>query len=184
MEEARKKRKSFDIPGHAHELTFSCYRRRPFLAEPDTKHLLLQAIERARAKHNLQIWAYVIMPEHVHLIFWTPNENYSVAKILQSIKQPVGRITIHSSRSMDKDVGFRVPGREKPESRFWQVGGGYDRNLYSPKAIWAAIEYIHMNPVKRGLVEGPEGYAWSSYSAYMGIEDVPFRVDLCEVWES
>ena len=37
------------------------------------------------------------------------------------------------------------------ERRFWQAGGGYDRNVWEPKILLAMIEYIHNNPVRRGL---------------------------------
>ncbi len=46
----------------------------------------------------------------------------------------------------------------KIHHRFWQRGGGYDRNLWEPKAIYQQIEYMHCNPVQRHLCEKPE--AW------------------------
>lgn len=184
MSEPRKRRKSFNAPGHAHELTFSCYRRRPFLVDDSRKLLFLESLEQARAKHNFLVWAYVIMPEHVHLIVLPLDDEYDVGKILQSVKQPVGRITIHRAKELGKLAEFAVPNRDEPIFRFWQPGGGYNRNLTTAKAIWAAIHYIHMNPVKRGLVDSPGEYEWSSFNAYDGRDDVPFRVDRCEVWLS
>ncbi len=50
--------------------------------------------------------------------------------------------------------------------RFWQRGGGFDRNLYERDAIQKAVEYIHGNPVRRGLVERAEGWEWSSAREY------------------
>jgi hypothetical protein len=46
--------------------------------------------------------------------------------------------------------------------RFWQRGGGYDRNLTEPKSIWAEIDYFHANPVRRGLCDTPTARPWSS----------------------
>jgi putative transposase len=46
--------------------------------------------------------------------------------------------------------------------RFWQHGGGFDRNLWNAKAIHDAINYIEANPVRRGLASAPENYRWSS----------------------
>ena len=39
--------------------------------------------------------------------------------------------------------------------RFWQRGGGYDRNIYSDAEVWEKIDYIHANPIARGLCQHP-----------------------------
>ena len=54
-----------------------------------------------------------------------------------------------------------VPCGNQIEYRFWQAGPGHDRNLYEPESIHEAIEYIHLNPVRRGLVTRPEDWIWS-----------------------
>ena len=51
---------------------------------------------------------------------------------------------------------------------FWQPGGGLDRNVSEPKAILAMIEYIHANPVRRGLAARPEEWRWSSAGWFEG----------------
>jgi len=51
--------------------------------------------------------------------------------------------------------------------RFWQRGGGFDRNLSMPKAIWDMIYYIHHNPVEDGLCSRPEDWPWSSAITYV-----------------
>ena len=63
-----KKCKRYDISGHAHELTFCCYRKQKFLAKDRTCKWLADAIDAARMKHCFSLWAYVFMPEHVHLL--------------------------------------------------------------------------------------------------------------------
>jgi len=49
--------------------------------------------------------------------------------------------------------------------RFWQIGGGYDRNLWTAKAVRSSIKYIEANPVRKELVKKPEDWKWSSASA-------------------
>jgi putative transposase len=56
----------------------------------------------------------------------------------------------------------------KEAVRFWQRGGGYDRNLWEPRYVWEMIDYIHANPVRRGLCRRPEEWPWSSARAYVG----------------
>jgi hypothetical protein len=63
------------------------------------------------------------------------------------------------------DFGEERPG--KTCFRFWQEGPGYDRNLTTSTAIEAAIEYIHMNPVRRGMVNRAVDWRWSSASWYL-----------------
>ena len=183
--EHRKRRKSFDIEGDAHELTFSTYRRQPFLTEPHSRKLLLQSIKRAREKWKFHLWAYVVMPEHVHLLVWPGDAKATVAEILRSIKQPVGQKVIGMLR-LSKNPTLERFARYLPEGvveySFWQAGGGYDRNLYTSKAIWNAIDYIHMNPVRRGLVEKPEDWPWSSCRFYRELPPYELDVDRCEVW--
>jgi putative transposase len=61
--------------------------------------------------------------------------------------------------------------------RFWQRGGGYDRNITDPATLRTMIEYIHNNPVRRGLVRYPADWPWSSARFYEGYRDVPVRMD-------
>ena len=57
--------------------------------------------------------------------------------------------------------------------RFWQRGGGYDRNLWSAREIRRKIDYIHANPVRHGLVARPEDRPWSSWRAWRAGTDEP-----------
>jgi putative transposase len=54
--------------GQPHFITFSCYRRLPYLNDPTSKDTLETVIEKTRRSYNLAIYAYVLMPEHVHLL--------------------------------------------------------------------------------------------------------------------
>jgi putative transposase len=55
----------------------------------------------------------------------------------------------------------------KSERLFWQSGGGFDRNVIEPKTLMKRIDYVHMNPVSRGLVQRPEEWFWSSAKCYL-----------------
>jgi putative transposase len=66
----RRRNKSYNEPGHAHELTFSCFKRLPLLSRDRTRRWFLEALDTARLRLQLALWAYVIMPEHVHVIVW------------------------------------------------------------------------------------------------------------------
>src|SRR5437667_3015554 len=75
----------YDDLGHAHALTFSCFRRQPLLSKPRTCQWLAEAILLARRQHALHVWAYVFMPEHAHVLLW-PTGPYDISKVLATIK--------------------------------------------------------------------------------------------------
>jgi putative transposase len=62
--------------------------------------------------------------------------------------------------------------------RFWQRGGGYDRNLTEPKTVWAEIDYIHANPVRRGFCQTAAAWPWSSAAESEGPGSGLLRLDL------
>ena len=61
--------------------------------------------------------------------------------------------------------------------RFWQPGRGYDRNIWTAEELHEKIDYIHANPVRRGLVERPGDWAWSSWRAWELGVDQPIAID-------
>jgi len=174
----RKRCRRFNIVGDAHELTFSCYRGRPFLAKDRTCRFPADAIIKAREKHLFDVWAYVFMPNHVHLLIWPPDGAYSVSRILQSIKQSVSRRALRYLRKR-RPQGLRhlATGQVHRPYRFWQDGGGHDRNIMSEQALLACVEYIHNNPVRKELVSYPEDWTWSSASEWAGRGPGPVSID-------
>ena len=84
--EQRKKLKRYDIPGHAHELTFSCYHRFHYLKDHIVCRLFIDELSQAREHFHFRLWAYVLMPNHVHLFIYPTQSEYKIATILQSIK--------------------------------------------------------------------------------------------------
>jgi putative transposase len=158
------RRRTFNEPGHAHELTFSCYRRYPFLQAERTCVWLAEAIEAARQEHKFALWAYVFMPEHVHLLIYPTRAPYDIRDMLQCIKEPVGRQAVAYLRESAPEwlERINVQRGQRVERRFWQAGGGFDRNVVEPHTLMAMIAYIHANPVRRGLVKNAEEWKWSS----------------------
>jgi putative transposase len=169
-----------NTPGHAHELTFSCYRGLRLLSRDRTRRWLIEAIDGARHKSHFDLWAYVIMPEHAHILLYPGEPRDSVSSVLWRIKQPVGQKAIdflerNAPHWLQHLTVRRADGTL--ERHFWQPGGGYDRNVVEQATLGRMIEYIHMNPVRRGLVERPEDWEWSSARWYVGISPVPLEID-------
>lgn len=170
MSNRSNRRRSYNDPRHAHELTFTCYHRFRFLSSDRTCGWLAEAIEEARVRLDFALWAFVFMPEHVHLIIWPRQPDYAVSNILKAIKSPVGKRAIAyieacAPRWLPRITRHRG---KRVERLFWQSGGGYDRNIDEPKTLMAMIEYVHNNPVRRGLVDRAADWRWSSAGWYEG----------------
>ena len=173
------RRKSYNIPGHAHFLTFSCWERRPFLVDEVVCKSFVQTLDEARRLEQFAIWAYVLMPEHVHLLILPQNPTYEMPRILRRIKEPAARQVLQcwrDSHSLQLEQAIDTTGGPIVH-RFWQPGGGFDRNLWDQDAIRKAIEYIEWNPVRRGLVRDPTDWEWSSARARAGHGSVPLEID-------
>jgi putative transposase len=176
----RKTCRRFNDPGHAHALTFSCFKRQQFLSKDRSRIWLIDAIDRARTKHRFHVWAYVIMPEHAHLLIWPAVAHYDVSDILSSIKQSVAKRALTPIRREAPAFLVRMEDRQpngKIHHRFWQRGGGYDRNVVESSTAHEQIEYIHGNPVRRGLCSIPEEWVWSSAADYARLRDGPLRIN-------
>jgi putative transposase len=145
--------KRYHHSGRLHYVTFSCYRRQPFLGSAAARDLFEIALEQARVQYQFYVKGYVVMPEHVHLLMNEP-EAGEFASAVQAIKQSVSR----------KLIGER--------EHFWQKRY-YDFNIWNYEKMVEKLKYIHRNPVKRGLVARPEDWKWSSFLHYAtGVEGV------------
>lgn len=154
--------KRFQKAESLHFITFSCFGRLPYLEEPGPKDAVEAVLEAVRARHGARVYAYVLMPEHVHLLMNEP-PSILVAQFLKAFKQSTSR---------------RLKGDRE---RFWQERY-FDGNIHGELARSEVIRYIHRNPVKRGLVASPEQYRWSSFSHYSnGIRGV---VEIESEWTS
>lgn len=173
-----KTRKVYDN-GDAHFLTFSCFHRLPLLSKKRACEWMVEAIKLSRQTNPYDLWAWVIMPEHVHLVL-LPHKKVKVASILTTMKQSVSRRAINWLRKNSPEYLSKlldVQPNGKSSYRFWQRGGGYDRNLRSARDVHEKVMYVHQNPVKRGLVDSPEKWDWSSAQSWIDGTDKPISLD-------
>ena len=130
--------------GCFHFLTFSCYHRRSHLQTAAACQRFESALERVRSRYRLVVAGFVVMPEHVHLLVSEPQQG-TLATAIQALKLSVAR---------------RSAQRPFSQARY------YDFNVYSAVKVTEKLDYMHRNPVNRGLVERPEDWLWSSYRHY------------------
>ena len=175
MEKKIFRNRHHDTPGHAHEITYSVYRRKNLFSNPDAAEMFLHELAAARKEFSFQLWAYVIMPNHVHLLIWPLEHVYRIDVINKAIKGRMAKKFIKftkESGTIDLLKDYRVSEEVNGQYRVWQTGGGFDRNLWNSMAIHQSIEYIEANPVRRKLAASPEHYRWSSAYARVNKESV------------
>ena len=123
-------------------------RRKTFLSDDDYR-AYLERLENYRAKFRVRIYAYCLMPNHVHLLLETGSA--PLGKFMQGLQQSY---TQYFNRSYRK-VGHLFQGRYKAII--------CDKDKY----LLALVRYIHLNPVRAGLAKRPEGYLYSGHNGYL-----------------
>ncbi|HEY4355726.1 MAG TPA: transposase [Acidobacteriaceae bacterium] len=136
--------KRYQGQGHDHFVTFSCYDRRQYFRTPESRDLFERSLEQTRRKYGFDVMAYVVMPEHVHLLLSEPAAE-PLSKAIQALKLSVSKQS-----------------RLKP---FWH-DRYHDFNVFTNGKRNEKRTYIHNNPVNRGLVLEPEDWLHSSALTY------------------
>lgn len=129
---------------HLHFITVSCHGRLPYFNIPEARDIFEDALERTRVRYDFWVTAYVVMPEHVHILISEPKRG-SLSDAMKMLKLSVAL--------------------RRPQRPFW-LPRYHDFNVFSSEKRLQKLKYIHRNPVKRGLVAEPEEWAWSSFKHY------------------
>ena len=125
---------------------------------------------------GLDVYSYVIMPNHLHMVASAKNDNLSSV---------IGDFKKFTSREMIKKISlpqesrrnwmlpvFKLAGESNPRNKFFQVWqqDNHAEEVYSPSFSKCKIDYIHNNPVKEGFVQRPEDFLYSSARDYAGMK--------------
>ena len=146
---------------------------------PAYKHVVVESLRYCQAQKGLEVYAWVLMTNHLHLIAGTSKPDTNIGDIMRDFKKFTSKAIVnaieenmHESRRewlLDR-CWFRGANDKKITNfKFWQDGihletiSSYD--FYRQK-----LDYIHNNPVKQEIVERPEEYLYSSARDYCGGE--------------
>ena len=168
-------RKRYEQAGDGRYLTFSCYQRMQLFGNDRIKDAFADHLEECRQENGFRLIAWVVMPEHVHLLV-IPAADGTVSEVLRAIKEPFARSVLTRWRELDAPILSRLVD-SRGATRFWLRGGGYDRNIVSDSELIEKIGYIHANPVRRGLVENETAWPWSSARWYCSDRTGPVQID-------
>ncbi len=151
--------------GELHFITFSCYRRLPLLGTARARNLFLKELGKVREEYGFLLVGYVLMLNHVHLLISEPKKG-TPSTVLQMLKQRVSR-KMRKKKNIVPREQLRIPFPRLVSQlpQFWQPRF-YDFNVYSHEKKNEKLDYMHANPVKRGLVRHPKDWPWSSWLFY------------------
>jgi putative transposase len=148
--------------GYHHFVTTSCYQRRPLLDTARSRDLFLEVTEQIRQRHQFIVVGYVVMPEHVHLLFSEP-ERGNPWLMLAALKQSFSHRLLRELRvqtSAHRDTLWSTP---VAAGHVWQRRF-YDFAVFTQKKRVEKLDYMPRNPVRRGLALRPEQWRWSSFA--------------------
>jgi putative transposase len=149
---------------HLHFITCSCYRRLPLLRSARAKNIFTEILADVRERYNFTLVGYVVMPEHIHLLIGEPARG-TPSTVMQVLKQRVSRRLRRKQRPSAAQLRLRFDHSGERLGRFWQLRF-HDFNVWSHKKRVEKLQYMHLNPVKRGLALHPKEWPWSSFSFY------------------
>jgi len=140
-------------PGYPHHLTQRGNRRQPTFFCQDDYQTYLYLMSEWCQSHQVAIWAYCLMPNHVHLIV--------VPASVDGLRRAIGE----THRRYTRRVNFR----ENWRGHLWQ--GRFASFILDEAHLIAAARYIELNPVRAGLAASPGDYPWSSAAAHLAGKD-------------
>jgi REP element-mobilizing transposase RayT len=135
----------------ADRIFFVCVNLRPKIKRFNESEfgLLIDVLEASRQRLGFLLCGYVLMPDHWHALIW-PRYPLLIWQVLHDAKK-IMTLRLHARR------GSRGP--------FWQHQF-WDRFVRHEREFNGRLEYMHLNPVKKGLVKRPEDWRWSSYNNF------------------
>lgn len=170
-----------------HYLTCVTNNRLRVFQKDKLKEIVCEAIDEARNSANLLLFAYVVMPDHLHALIGSQRKPSEVLRY-------VNGITAHRVINFLKESGYlssleklqHTIGERKHKYSLWDHHPNL-KLISTENGLIEKANYIHMNPVRAELVERPEDYRYSSYRCWQRKprEDEPLRIDLDQIaWHS
>jgi REP element-mobilizing transposase RayT len=159
--------------GGPHFLTFTVTDWVDVFTRKIYKDLVIESLQFCQDNKGLDMYAYVIMSNHIHLIIGSKLGKLS--ELVRDLKSYLAKIIINKiqegpeSRSdwMLKRFEFAARSNSRNSGyQFWRYGN-HPEEVFSEKFLWTKVNYIHMNPVRAGIVSKASEYLYSSASNYV-----------------
>jgi putative transposase len=143
------------VPGYPHHVTQRGNRRMKTFFCDDDYRAYLQLLADGKMHAEVSVWAYCLMPNHVHIVA-VPEREDGLSRLFRYVHR-------HYSR--------RINFRENWKGHLWQER--FHSFVMDERYLHATVRYTELNPVKAGLCRRPEDWPWSSARAHLvGCDDV------------
>jgi putative transposase len=167
---------------YPHFITCSIVRWLPVFVAGPYFTVMTKSLQHVRENRGLLVHAYVVMPSHWHAIVTAKSDDLS--DIVRDVKKFTSRELYQLAQSDGNRLlvwCFEQAAKDEPRSRFkvWQ-DEFHPKVISSDAMLLQKAEYIHNNPVRKGLVAEAGHWYYSSAGAYEGRMDGPLEVDLFE----
>ncbi|MEW6469699.1 MAG: transposase [Bacteroidota bacterium] len=159
-----------------HFVTFQVVQWADLFTRKIYRDIVIDSLKYCQANKGLEIYAYVIMSNHIHLMVRSDKEDLSGT--IRDLKRHTSKQIIlalednSESRREWLRMIFRYAAKGHSRNKEYQVWTheNHAEHIFSQKFIEQKITYIHYNPVRAGIVERPEDYLYSSARNYAGLE--------------
>ncbi|NLO74864.1 MAG: transposase [candidate division WS1 bacterium] len=142
------------VPGVPHHVLQRAYQGRRLFHSPEEYQRYQGWLQRAGESAGVQVWAYCLMPKHVHLIL-VPEAREALGKVLRTVGQNLARQLNQEGRPGER--------RRLERARSCPLRG------HLPEAV----RYVERTPVRAGRVKRAEEYPWSSAAGHCGLREDP-----------
>ena len=161
--------KRYRMEGSIYYITSVTYNRLKIFTQPAFVILLIDSLNYYRYQYSCKIIGYVIMPDHVHLLI-LPRDEKAVTDFMRDFKRfTSGRIARQAKveGKIDWLSIFESAGTEtdRAEYKVWQ-DSFWEQSIYTKHFLKQKLDYIHLNPVRAGIVESAAEYPYSSHRNY------------------
>ena len=153
--------------------------RLPVFKTDALKLVTCQALDEARKSGGFLIFAYVIMPDHLHVLTDCPGR---AADVLRYLKGLTGRRVVDYLKANGYESSLaklrHAQWKRKHTYSVWQQEKNV-LSIFSEAMLMQKVNYIHLNPLRAELCDRPVDYRWSSARMWQrqSLEDEPLRVD-------
>jgi putative transposase len=171
------------VSGGTYFFTLVTAQRIPILTTELGRQLLRLAIDQVKAKRPFQIEAMVLMPDHLHAVWSLPQGDADYSLRWSAIKE---QFTRHWLKQGGPEAFASASRRQHRERGIWQRRF-WEHTCQDTAEIERAVDYIHWNPCKHGLVKNVREYPWSTFQKFMKAGQYPENWghrDPCPDWHA
>jgi putative transposase len=153
-----------------HFLTCTVVGWQAVFTRPDTAQFLLDSLTFLQNNHRITLFGYVVLENHMHMIAAAPDLSEQIRNFKSfTARRVIDFLTDQKQEAMLRLLAmFKLSHKSGSDFQLWQEGS-HPQMIQDEDMMIQKLEYIHMNPVKRGYVDEPTHWRYSSARNYAGL---------------